>query len=205
MPWGYVTGDSASGSFFKLFTVQSKRGFLSEANPEWQLLFFKGILARSGRPLWEAYSGCGQSTVQDRWSDKYFAQVSSLDLPVSLFMASCPYQKAHIKLWNNVIAFRLIVYHLSTCIFKGAEPMFIMFIVCPTGSAALSLRKHPAMPWSCASGQAGPLGLLQGSHSSSFQVLRTYFNSTFQVGEKPRRGTTNWAKVSLKFNLHLYW
>lgn len=141
-----MTGDTASGSFFKLFTVQSKRGFLSEANPEGQLLFFKGILTRPGRPLWEAYAGCGQSTVQDRWSDICFAQVSSLDLPVSSFMASCPYQKVHIKLWNKVIALCLIVYHLFACIFERAEPMSILFTVCPTGSAALSLRKHPAMP-----------------------------------------------------------
>lgn len=40
------------------------------------------------------------------------------------------------------------------------------------------------------------MGLLQGSHSSSFQVSRSYFNPTLQVGEKPR-----WAKVSLKLSL----
>lgn len=31
-PWGYMTGDPASGSFFKLFTVQSKRRCQSDSS-----------------------------------------------------------------------------------------------------------------------------------------------------------------------------
>lgn len=97
----------------------------------------------------------------------------------------------------------------------GSRGALLALALCLTGSTTPSLRDHLEMVWGCPSHPAGPLGwmlglgmqLLEGSHgkywgSSSSQVsLRPGFDSTFQVGEKLKRGSTNWAKSSLKLSL----